>query len=524
MQTDLIRKDSLKREYAELLHEKLLRECRKDPIQFIQYIMSWGIPGWTPLGDLHIKWQNSITNFGTRILLVCPRLHSKTSQLLGRIMWELGNNPNLRIKIVCQSDDIAVKRLDAIMTHIGSNPRLHEVFPELKPSEKGAWRATKIYIKREIVAPDPSIEAVGVMSTATGGRADLLVFDDPVDFRNAIQQPALREVVIGSYNDVWINLVEPDGRVFYAATPWHKDDLTHRLLDESSPYFKIVDKIDDNFTPIWPEKWSKEALITRYKEIGSRAFDRAFRMKALTDEETLFDENMLKRCEDVDLNYGELPYNNKKAMRFMGIDLGGAREASGSYTVIFTGALIDGKKIPINITRGRFKSPEFAKIFYDLTKQFKPSLIFIENNASQEAVIQWLREIYGTNISLPIKGYFTGSQKMSEDVGLPAMAVEFEQRSWILPKFHTDPSCKCGYCTWIQELKDFPLSKYSDTVMASWLFRESIREYTGKEPRITIISDNKKVRISTKDVEGRLATIDDIARNLERDEDDELSF
>lgn len=512
-----------KTEYANLLQERLIRKCRSDPNQFIQYILSWGIANWIQQGELHIRWQNTLSRpDAKRVIMVCPRSHSKTSQLIGRILWELGRNPNLRIKLVCQSDDTAVKRLAAITEHIERNPRMKEIFPEVQPADKGTWSKTKIYVQRHIVSPDPSIEAVGILSTATGGRADILYFDDPVDFRNAIQQPALREVVKSVYNDVWMNIVEVNGRVIYAATPWAKDDLTHKLL-ENPDYIKILDKIDDNFTPIWAERWNREALIEKYNEIGSRAFGRAYKMEAISDEDALFDEASLNHCEDKNLRYGDLPVGVKpnKVQYYMGVDLGGARTASGSYTVLFTGAVVDGVKIPINITRGRFKSPEFARIFYDLTQQFKYDYILIENNASQEAVVQWVHEIYGRDISMPVmKGYFTGSQKMSENVGLPAMAVEFEQGRWRLPEFHNSVECNCGYCKWVQEMKDFPLGKYSDTVMASWLFREAVRAYIGNVPRITVLSSGEHKRKSFFNNSNKLATITDLTKMLEEDYDD----
>lgn len=849
-------RNNLKEEYTELLHERLLRNCRNDPSQFIQYVLSWGIPNWIPMGKMHIRWQDTLSTGGDRVLLLSARDHSKTSFVaIGRILWELGKNPNLRIKLVCQSDDTAIKRLSAITDNIERNPRLKEIFPNLVPSDKGTWSRTKILVNRSIVSPDPSIEAVGILSTATGGRSDLICMDDPVDFRNAIEQPSLRNTVKEVYNNVWVNILEPDGRIWVTAcltgdskilmedgtykdiinikkddivwsfdnkdslikakvnalipqevseiyelktkrfmlkatkehpiltvgnngiewksicdikigetilickeiplkgedhyfpkvrsdsgkahhkhpnidnklldeefmwlfgflfgdgwagigtakdgayiawaesiyperndkalkigekwfgkssyrdrcrfiwnrpasrgiiklglnggakgkripdwvfklnstmkieflkglldadgwrhkkgngfglklsnkgliedvklltitcgvrssypdyrgrfiqapnskapifsqswkvnlcfseiekvewnslgvnkksvrgisplnmqtraervtsvtklpimeqvydlqvegtnnfiangiithnTPWHQDDLLHMLL--SNPmYTKIVDKIDDDFTPIWPEKWDRNALMKRKEEIGDRAFARAFKMQALSDEEAIFNEVMLKNCETHDFAYGDKPLVGKATI-LMGVDLGSARSSKdANYTVIFTGAVIGGKKIPLNITRGKFKSPEFAKIFYDLVKMFNPSYIIIENNASQEAVIQWVREKYGDDISLPpIKGYFTGNQKMSEEVGLPAMAVEMEQRNWILPEFHRGFDCKCGYCVWLQELKDFPLGKFSDTVMASWLFREAVREFIGNAPRITLLSD-----------------------------------
>jgi hypothetical protein len=47
------------------------------------------------MGKMHIRWQETLTNGGDRILLLSARDHSKTSCVpIGRGLWELGNNPN----------------------------------------------------------------------------------------------------------------------------------------------------------------------------------------------------------------------------------------------------------------------------------------------------------------------------------------------------------------------------------------------------------------------------------------------
>ena len=40
-------------------------------------------------------------------LIELPRDHGKSVQICIRILWELGRNPNLRVKIVCASDAMA---------------------------------------------------------------------------------------------------------------------------------------------------------------------------------------------------------------------------------------------------------------------------------------------------------------------------------------------------------------------------------------------------------------------------------
>jgi hypothetical protein len=59
-----------------------------------------------------------------------------------RDIWELGTNPNLRLKIVSATDGTSIKILNAIKGNITSNERVREVFPDLKPATLGEPQST----------------------------------------------------------------------------------------------------------------------------------------------------------------------------------------------------------------------------------------------------------------------------------------------------------------------------------------------------------------------------------------------
>lgn len=483
-----------KEELHKALYEKLMRSAREDPNVFLQYAGSYNEKMWKGQAPLHVGWQQSMTEH-KMLLIVCPREHGKTTQMMYRIVWELGRNPNLRIKLVCQGDDTAVKRLIAIIDLIENNPRVREVFPELREASKGTWTKTKIYVERTVVGmADPSIEACGILSTGTGSRADLIIFDDPVDFRNAISQPALRETIKEAYRNVWMNVLEEDGRVWYIATLWHKDDLTHELM--ASGDYKVINKfIDENFTPIWEEKWNKASLKKKLKTIGTRAFDRGFRNKALTDEDALFTDILLARCVEKDLRFGNLPssFDKSTTRYYAGVDIGaGKNKNKGAFSVMITLAVDGAKKCPVSIVRGRYTSPQFTRLILDEIATFKHDLIFVENNAQQEALIQWIDQVAIGNEELPpVKGFYTGTQKQDSEIGLPSITVEMEQGRWILPSVenHEKP-CHCGFCTLIKEMLEYPIGKYTDILMALWFAKEASRSMTFRMPRMYCVSDD----------------------------------
>lgn len=217
---------------ASVLRAALIQRARTSPDAFIEYCFDK--PNGEPArqGWMHRRWQR-LWGKHRRLILVAPRLHWKTGQAVGRVIYDLGRNPNLVTKLLCQSDAKATKRLSVVREHLTRNNRVHQVFPWLRPPEKGRrdveWNKHQITVQRTLRAPDPSIEALGITSSASGDRANLLVADDVVDRRNSISLPKVRQTIREAWDD-WVNLTGPDGWILYLCTLWHNADLTHDLL------------------------------------------------------------------------------------------------------------------------------------------------------------------------------------------------------------------------------------------------------------------------------------------------------
>lgn len=427
----------------------------------------------------HEEWQDAMRNY-QRIMILASQEHGKTEQVLGHILWRLGRNPNLRIKIIGNSDEEAKKRVSAVGEHIERNSRIHAVFPHLRASQRNAWTFFKLFVERDFISKDPSLEAKGVLSSGAGGRADLLVFDDPVDLRNSLQNPSLIPKVIEQHDNVWDNLGEPESQRMYMCTPWVKGDLTHTLIDRKKykvlRYFAGHEKdgrtSENRYRPLWASKWGEAQLKDKEENIGTRAYDRAIRGIALSQEEALFVKieqcvNWLEGLEKVGSGWP----------RYTGVDLAISKGAKSSYRVIFTLAKgPDGKRYPIEIKRGRWGSIETAKEVYATWERHNPQIIMVENNAYQDAFLEWCAEYAGREKAqvLPLRPFTTGKNKFDQNVGLPSLAAEIDNQSWeILMGDRHDLTCSCSFCVWVREMKDYPVGTYDDTVMACWFAREA---------------------------------------------------
>ncbi|NIQ98606.1 MAG: hypothetical protein GTN78_00165, partial [Gemmatimonadales bacterium] len=181
-------------------------------------------------------------------------------------------NPELRVKVVSATAELAGNIVAEIQRHIDHNGRVRLVFPHLRPDQKGPWSRGELLVQRKSLAKDPSVVAAGILGSGVGGRADLIVFDDVCDQRNAILQPAMRDQIKLTFHETWENLLGPEGRAVYIATVWHVDDLTMELHGSRAWQVWWRPARDSvNGELLWPERWTEKALARREREIGARS-------------------------------------------------------------------------------------------------------------------------------------------------------------------------------------------------------------------------------------------------------------
>jgi len=450
--------------YHSLLQEKLRRLAKKDPVKFAEWITE------EKLIDMHRQWLDFVEK-NDRSVIIAPRGHGKTSYIsVLYTLFLLGRDPNKRIKIVSSTEEIAKDILYQITEYIEKSENLREVFPELKPpTGREPWTKTKIYLPgRTKYAKDASIEATGILQAPTAGRFDVGIFDDVVSFRNSIQEPALKDKVKSSFWGNWMPMADgPNAKIIYIGTPWSTNDLTMDLL-KNPGFANCIFRIDEDFTPLWPEKWPRDALKAQRKILGRYEFDRAFRCMPISEEERVFKLNDIVNCMT------DIPIDTSKMDKYTGVDLAIGKTASAKHTVIFTIAVDqNGFKTPVEIKRARMSSPETARAIVATFEDHHPISIMVENNYYQNALLEWLKDL---NIDLPIEPFFTGSQKSDPTIGIPSLASEFELRQWSIYTNHEfSEDCHCNTCIWLNEMVNYPMAKNSDTVIACWLAREAYR-------------------------------------------------
>jgi predicted phage terminase large subunit-like protein len=265
----------------ELIEGMIVRVAQQRPNTFIQSVVKDETGTLLKQAHIHSKLQRFLTA-NDRGVIKLPREHGKTTQLIGHCAWKIGNNLNIRQKIISSADGLATAKGKAIRETIETES-YRRIFPGVLRGRE--WTNQKFSVQRTVISPDSTVECFGLHSSATGGRADFILFDDPDD-EEVVVSTAKREANWRRVTNVWLNLLSPDGKAFIVCTPWHKKDIAHRLENESK--WPVLEFPITGTKPIWPERWDESRLKAKLVEIASLAYGRGYNLKVMSDEDRIF--------------------------------------------------------------------------------------------------------------------------------------------------------------------------------------------------------------------------------------------
>lgn len=229
--------------------------------------------------------------------------------------------------------------------------------------------------------------------------------------------------------------------------------------------------------PLW-SRWNQKALQDQAKKIGPRAFARGYFLQAYTDEDRMF--RNFQSCYSPGLRAAEVIARRYKT--FVGVDLAGKKRKGTALVAL---ALEPGtqRRIPVDIRIGAFSYNDTAGHLADMNRMHNLAYVMIENNALQEAVVDAIttsEKSKGSDLWMKIEPFHTGKNKSDETIGLPSLETEFANRAWAIPSDEFEkhpPGHDCNWCTWKDQMINYPMWSAQDGCMAAWFAREALSRW-----------------------------------------------
>jgi hypothetical protein len=490
------------------------QKAREDPDTFCRFVLRDERTGKRiHQAPVHSKWHSLLSEH-SRVIFWAHVEAGKTSQIaIGRVLYELGRDPSLRVAIVSNTKDMAMKIVRLLGQYIQKSEELHRVFPNLMPTDDPSlpWKAMALTVRRVGVGgKDPSVQACGIHGNILGSRVDLLVLDDVLDHENTAT-PAPRKDVYSWLRSTPFSRLTEHARVWCTGNAWHPEDAMHRLAKE--PRFKAYrfPVIGEEGNLTWPARWPEQRIVQAKADLGPLEYARQLMCQARDDTSARFKREWIEKCmklgnglkvvssleaawdgplppelvsdEDAEQEAAEPGYLAKAhaaiwrmggaPMVFTGVDLGVQRKDSNDETSLFTIKLeAGGLRRVLRIESGRWTGPE---ILHRVEQTFLAfgSIFIVENNAAQQYIIDFTKE---SDLVVPVIPFTTGRNKAHPEFGVESVGAEMANGKWLIP--NTNGRTDDEVSEWITELLFYdPREHVGDRVMASWFAREGARRF-----------------------------------------------
>lgn len=486
-----------------------LERARRDPAFFNEFVLRDDHGHTIKNGPHHLEIHDALTN-NHRIAILAFSESGKTVAITtGRVLWELGHDPNLRVGILCDTSSKAKEIVESIARYIRESPELRAVFPGLRPGRKDAdpvlklkgrnvrWTMNSFTIERSSLARDPSVRSTSPDLPIQGVRFDLLVTDDIVTDKTTGTDRRRRK--LAAWFKATGSRLSASSRVWMMNTAYHPADLIHTAAKTMG--YKIV-RIAARANPgakvsIWPEKWTPEQFAQRIMDCGGEGSvetARAIDSIPQNDNSLLFPEAYITRALAVGNDLGihaAWPIDALPAGSFI---VAGTDCAAGLTATAAESAIVVLLCFPLGsaeygyppgyyqllwIEAGRWDGPELLRRIHDVAHRFA-CVVYVEDNATQKWMTQFPapatppgEEPRRPAVILPFR---TGANKWHTAFGVASIGVDMNAGRVAIPNL--DGAMDEQVAQLLGELRTFTIDQHTgDRHMAFWIAREGGRKH-----------------------------------------------
>lgn len=428
------------------------------------------------------------TQPGNLTLILWPPEHGKTTLAEDYFCYKLALNPEFRITVGSEGQDMSRKVLGRIRSRMepqGPFPRYVAKFGPFVPQNQSGRKTAQtwgadyfdVYKKQRHDERDYSMVALGWRSKIAGTRTDHLHVDD-IQSRVSLN---LTEQMFEVFRQDWLTRPGENGRTTLNGTRVGEDDFYERVMTEIDQDLLrvikfpaiIINQDTKEPEPLWPEMFTMEKLDRIRRKVGEDAWSRNYMQEPSSAQSATFTDDAIQKCLNPLRSVNHEPPEG--CTIYIGLD-----PALGSNNCVVAATPHEGK-LKILFVRedtGLTRNEQILGVVEDTVLQCMrngasvsdvviEAMVFQKGLSRDERLIE-MTQRYGFRV----REHLTGVNKYDETIGVPSMALSF-MRSEIDIPYAEDKSTRHMMDQFIRQLKAWrPLKRGTrlrqDQVMAFW--------------------------------------------------------
>lgn len=290
----------------------------------------------------------------------------------------LGNHPEWEIIAATYNQDFA-NDWGRDVRAIFENPLYRELFPHFE------IRKDSNAVDHVRTTMNGSYTTVGKGGSLTGRGCHILLIDDPLKDRAEADSEVERTNLIKWYESTARTRLAPGGGIIIIQTRWHEMDLAGYLLEKardnpnadqwmvySYPAIAVQDeKYRKAGEALHPERWPLDELLKIKASIDPREWSALYQQNPVPAEGIMFKSEWFKFAA---------PQNPRDMSWYITTDFAIGEKTYNDYTCLWPFAVSANDDIyfaqPVH---GRFQAHEIVERLCDLTEQYRPREVAIEN-------------------------------------------------------------------------------------------------------------------------------------------------
>ena len=387
-----------------------------------KYIKPYDLKWTSRTAKLHHELIDSILNY-KRVQVHVPFEHAKTTWIsIVFPLWQIIRNVNIQILLISSTPKLVQKCLSVISWHLLNNKLLLHDFPYLKKNEElQKWTDYQIYVDRDSISKDPTIEVVGMGGDILGGRFDNIIGDDVCNRKN-MNTLMLRDKAEDWWlNDVTSRIVD-NGHIANIGTMQHKDDLGNRLAKKKNYHYIKKKAIinEEKGIVLWQDKFPLKKLLEIKEDVGTLVFERSYQSNLKVFEGYILKPEWLHYYKDHEINLDQLRiyFGVDPDIAEAGIDIVEASKHCWFVIAVLGWNAVTNKVYVLKTYYNVLSFPQQVKQIVSHYELYKPCKILVEDNYYQKALRQQLF-LQG----LPVMG-ITSSK--SKPIRIESRSVDYE--------------------------------------------------------------------------------------------------